>query len=304
MRRALASFVLAAAALGCTAPDYGNGHLQCAPSGACPSGFYCATDQRCWLDGSGPSGNGGDGGVPDLAAPADFAGVTLDLASIDLGGGPSKCAGSSALLCENFEGSLATNGWLNDNTTGCTATIDTTRAFRGSSSLKSHIAASAAMTSPHAVIDTIKPYPILGIIYGRVWAYFSPSLPSMSSQYEQFFNFTATDGSGVSVATDTGNVTLDDYAGTMLYVRSSTPMPLDRWTCIQFIMSEGSATGALSVSVDGVPLQDLTGSGPTPTIDKLYLGLDFASPNNSAIPAYDAWFDELIVDNKQVGCSD
>jgi hypothetical protein len=48
---------------GCFNPNYGNGALQC-DDGRCPSGYHCAADDACWIDGTGP-----DGGIElDLAA--------------------------------------------------------------------------------------------------------------------------------------------------------------------------------------------------------------------------------------------
>ena len=293
--------VLLALVAGCTAPNYGDGHLQCAADRTCPAGFYCAADEHCWRNDSGPPG-AGDGGV-DLAVPDDLAGVTLDLAGTpDLGGGPSKCSGSTALLCENFETPLAlsTNGWQQNATTGSSATVDGTRAYRGAASLKSHIAAAASGAGPFATISTIKPFPIIGALYARVWVYFSPSLPA---SFEQFLNFTDAGSTGLSVATDTGFVTLDDYAGAQLYVQSTTKLPIDRWACIQLTLSQGSTTGAIQVSLDGKTIPELAVAGPTPTAVKVYLGVDFNN-NMVAIPAYDAWFDELVIDNKPIACTD
>ena len=54
---------------GCDAPVYTSGGLLCASSGAmCPSGYYCASDGRCWRTGESPR----DGGSPlatDFAIP-------------------------------------------------------------------------------------------------------------------------------------------------------------------------------------------------------------------------------------------
>src|SRR5262249_25942016 len=108
---AVAVAVAVAALVGCSTPEYGDGHLQCAPSTrACPGGFYCAA-AHCWRNGSGPVA--ADLGVADLSsAPNDLAGA--DLATV-----PSKCASSSALLCESFESAL--NGWSLSSTNGAPA---------------------------------------------------------------------------------------------------------------------------------------------------------------------------------------
>jgi hypothetical protein len=288
----IVSIAVVGAGAGCTAPDYGNGHLQCGPSSACPSNFYCAADQHCWRNGSGPDDT-------DLGAPTDLAGLILDLAGADLAGSPSLCAASSALLCEGFETSFATNGWSQQGQNGIPS-IDSTRSYRGKSSLKAHLTGGAAMTSPLATITETKTFPITtGFVYARVWVYFPSPLPAT---FEQFLNFTDAGTTGVSVATDTGSVTLNDYAGSV-YQKTMTKMPLDRWACIQFNMTQGTTTGTIAISVDGKNAGGLPPVGVTTTAVGLILGLDFDS-NSAAIPAYDAWFDELIVDNKPIACDD
>ena len=194
---------------------------------------------------------------------------------------------------------MSPNGWQQSTNNG-TDTIDATHVFRGASAFKAHITAGASGTSPYADIATIKPFPILGILYARVWVCFSPSLPA---QFQQFLNFADGMSTGVSIATDNGFLTLNDYAGAMLYKVSTTKLPLGRWACIQLVMSQGSASGAISISLDGSPINDLSVSAPTPTIVRVFAGIDFNN-NSAAIPAYDVWLDELVVDNMPVSCSD
>jgi hypothetical protein len=60
---------------GCYAPGLSSGDLQCARSGACPSGYHCVTElNRCWKNGLNP-----DLAQPDLLPPADMS-VGPDLA--------------------------------------------------------------------------------------------------------------------------------------------------------------------------------------------------------------------------------
>ena len=57
---------VAAALVGsCFAPDLGDGQVVCGAGGACPSGYVCRTDDRCWRTGSDGSSDGGGG---DLAS--------------------------------------------------------------------------------------------------------------------------------------------------------------------------------------------------------------------------------------------
>ena len=96
--------VAALACAECSDPRYGDGHLACATTSdtarACPEGFYCAaTDQKCWRTGTGPDlGSPG----PDLISGGDLAGADL---------GPQACAGSTALLCDDFEAATLDAKW-------------------------------------------------------------------------------------------------------------------------------------------------------------------------------------------------
>ncbi|MCU1279889.1 MAG: hypothetical protein JWM53_3435 [bacterium] len=287
--------LLVALAAGCSAPQYGDGHLQCAPSGACPSGFYCAGDQHCWRNGSGPPAASDD---LSSAMPSDLADVVLDFAGADLAPSPSKCATSNALLCESFESLLLLSGW-NQSSHNAIVSVDSTRAFRGKSSLRSSIQASAVNTSPYATVSETKSFPAVGALYVRVWAYFPSPLPA---PFEQFLNFTDSGTGGLSIGTDTGAMILNDYSGGV-FQASTTKMPLDRWVCVQFDMSQGALTGFIHMTVDGQLLADLPQTGSTPTAVNMILGVDF-NANSGPVPAYDAWFDEIIVDNKPIACSD
>ena len=141
---------------GCTAPDYGDGHLQCAAARACPAGFYCAGDDHCWRDDSGPPG--GDDAGADLSVPSDLAGDVFDspVAAPTSAAAPRSAAARwrcSARASRRRSTSASTAG-RKEPSANSTVTIDNTRAFRGTSSLKSHIAASGAGTSPHAEVNT------------------------------------------------------------------------------------------------------------------------------------------------------
>ena len=74
-RRLLLMAALSALTAGCFTAKYGNGDLQCAPNHACPSGFYCADDNRCYQNGFSPDFGGASIGdmMADLAATITLA---------------------------------------------------------------------------------------------------------------------------------------------------------------------------------------------------------------------------------------
>ncbi|HEX6838090.1 MAG TPA: hypothetical protein VF334_16040 [Polyangia bacterium] len=287
---------LTALAIGCTAPDYGNGHLQCAPSRVCPSGFYCAGDDHCWRNGSGPpDGDLAMRAVNDLGSPPD----DLPMFGGDLGIAPSTCGSlMGVLFCDGFETPIIGSGWGASGSNGLPSR-DTSRAFRGNASLHSHINGAPAMAGPVAVLHRSDIFPITGTIYARVWVYFTSGLPP---SFEQFLNFADSSMTGYSVATDSGKVTLDDYAAGV-YQSSATTMPLDRWACVQFEVEQGNPMAAIHVRVDGQVLSDLPQTAAATVAVNLSVGLDFYG-NTAVIPQYDAWFDELIIDNKPTTCDE
>jgi hypothetical protein len=139
-----------------------------------------------------------------------------------------------------------------------------------------------------------------GTLYVRVWAYFPSSL---SPDFNQFLLLADGVGAnGISVATAHGHIVLNVY-NNKFYKESATPIPLDRWTCLQLDAAQGSATGQIHVLLDGVPAADLSPVTTTPSVVTLFLGDDFYA-NADAIGDYSAWFDEIIVDNKPVTCAE
>jgi hypothetical protein len=84
----------------CFDPRYPSGSLLCAggPRGTCPSGFYCADDERCWRLGESPppvEGPGVDGAVPDAAdAPPTLPPQVITPASAT----PAPVTGTSTVL--------------------------------------------------------------------------------------------------------------------------------------------------------------------------------------------------------------
>jgi len=78
----LAVMVVVVGGLGsCTyAPDFANDKLTCATGAACPKGYFCAADNKCWKTGDTPGGGtggthgdaGGTGGA-HMDASADIS---------------------------------------------------------------------------------------------------------------------------------------------------------------------------------------------------------------------------------------
>ena len=295
---------------GCSAPNFGNGHLQCASSGrSCPSGFYCAPDDHCWRLGTAPTPPTSDvaASIFDFATPpsgdlgtaGDLA-VIRDLATADVAVTPSKCAGLNVLLCDGFEAAMIDPQWLTP-TSLATLTIDTSRAYRGRQSLHMHHdATSTASSSIYAVVQETKTFPISGTIYFRAWMFFSSS---SFPPNEQPILVDSGAGAGVTYLIDHGHPGVNDYATPSTYSASATTsIPSGRWTCLQMDITQTGASGTINVSLDGTLVDVSPVSGTTPTVAFVDFGMNLYMP--PALPAEDIWLDEVIVDNKPTTCAE
>jgi hypothetical protein len=274
IRVAAAAAALAAA---CSAPQYGNGHLQCAPSGRlCPDGFYCAGDHRCWRNGT----------TPDLAVAPDLA-VT-----------PSRCDGLGVRLCDGFEAPALDPQWSPDLVLG-TIALDGTRAYRGTQSLHVHHDATPSTTRIVAMANETRTFPVSGAIYVRLWAWFASPFPATAIQP---IILDANVG-GISYVIDHGHPGINAYGSPSGYMASgSTVVPTDQWTCLQLEVTQTGATGSSHVYLDG-QLVDVALSGiGTPTMASCRVGVGFYMP--PALPAADAWIDEVILDDKPTTCDE
>jgi hypothetical protein len=276
--RALAT-VLAVAAAACSAPHYGNGHLQCAASGhACPAGFYCAGDHHCWLPGT----------APDLAVAPD-----LSVAG-------SRCARLGVLLCDGFEAPALASQWFADEVLG-TVAVDGTRAYRGTQSLHAHHDATPATTRVVAAASETRTFPITGTIYVRAWAWFAGAFPATTLQPLILDTFSGAGGD--SYVIDNGHPGINDYGTPSGYaVSGKTMVPTDRWTCLQLEVTQTAATGTTRIYLDGNMLDVSPLSAGTPSMAALRVGFAFYMP--PALPAADAWIDEVIVDDKPTTCDE
>jgi hypothetical protein len=313
-------FSLALALLaGCTAPSYHSGALQCATVGrACPDHFHCATDRHCWKDGEDPMAGADLGGV-DLAG-VDLAGSDLamtlpmdlgksDLARRDLSmsmmtsdmSTPGSCA--TAKICDSFDVPTLNARWTNDTNNG-TIAVDNARAYRGASSLHLHTSpAPAANSEPQANVFTYQGLPVATTVYLRAWVYFPSTNPT---DFDQILNFANAGGSGIAYIDMDNHPNLNDYTTGGPYNLSTLfTIPTDKWTCLQMEIPQNASTGVIKLFLDGAEVTDVTSAStaPTPSLDHVYVGLDFYG-NPANLPAADMWLDELIVDDKPTTCAE
>ncbi len=311
MRRAALALVLAA----CSTPDFGNGQLRCAPaSPQCPDGYYCASDNHCWQQNSGPNDQGigsdllgidlsmSDIAAADLSMPPDLV-PPPDMASTDLQ--PSTCAGLSVLLCDGFESPTLAANWIQFHAPGVGVYTIEPNPYRGHNSLHIHIDATST-NEPYAQIRSLQGLPQTTTLYARVWAYFPSSFPT---NFDQFINFTDSGQGGTAYCIVNNAPTNNDYGSQQFAQSTTATVPRDKWTCLQYEIPQPAAagttvTGASRVFVDGAEVSDaaITNAMITQMI-RIDFGPDLLNNSMPVGPA-DVWIDEIILDKNPTTCAE
>ena len=214
---------------------------------------------------------------------------------------PSLCPIAGVGLCDGFEQPSLDPSWLTQARAG-SVTVDTTRAYRGCSSLHFHTDPVATPTEPNALARNSRgsDMMVVGNVYVRAFVYVQSPHPS---NFDQILNFADINGDGISTGINSGFVHTNDY--TFFQSATSTlPFPLDQWVCYEMRMPSAEE-GTTEVWVSGNHLTDITlttpAGMPQPPPDHIYIGIDFQS-NASGLPALDVWIDEIMVDELPPDC--
>jgi hypothetical protein len=229
----------------------------------------------------------------DLAAPGDLAAPPPDLAPA-----VSLCPGTF-LLCDGFESGTISSAVWNTVTQNGTITVDSTRAFRGTRSLK---ASNGAGGGTAVVFETgtfaagKAPSHFFTRAFVLVPSGFAPT-PAAIFAAEQ----TGSPFHQINVQLDSGGFssfdTLQPTPGTLGPV-SSPAMPKDRWVCLEWEVDV--INGVVNLWVDGTKEGTLSTTGQqlnsTPAVGELVFG-QIASATG------DVWLDEIAVDSTRVTCA-
>jgi len=243
----------------------------------------------------------GDNGV-DVLTPISTL-VQSDLAGLDLM--PSACTTANVALCEGFEADVLAQPW--DAVEGmASVALDSGRAFRGLHSLRVHTNGQdggvAAVLQGEVTEAAVLPNPL----YVRFYVYVPSPLPSagwrLAGALQQDYP-----NEGPALYVDGGALTFVGPAPALTPTQSATPLPADRWVCVEWLATLDQA-GETQTFVDGSELGDLHLLGnmlppgtDTDPLHRLSLGSAFFG-DTAQQAAYDIWIDEIIVDSRRVGC--
>ncbi len=262
-----------------------------------------------------------DAGVKD-GGVRDGGPVLVDGGTGDGGwyGGPSRCGSAGALVCDGFEAlTLDATTWQRVERNGGAVSLDSTRAARGTRSVKVHAGIIPGST---AFIAVGKIFPIAkNTVFARAFVYVADHSSNMHTSFiEGDGNVTnGTTGAGhVRYGGPKGNFTAN-YDNSICHqdsgARSTTPVPLDRWSCFEvefngqtfeqrFWLNGTEVTAAHHVLAPD-PTKCTAAAGWTsaklfPALEKLSFG--FRLYHDEAAP-FDLWYDEVAVDTKRIGCA-
>jgi hypothetical protein len=218
-------------------------------------------------------------------------------------GGASRCATSSAVICEDFEGPLNTAVWDQVKTSGAsTVARDSSVAHSGTYSLHIHLDGSQTDASlGHVASPTNLP----SDVYVRAFVYLAtPPLPPPNDP-ENLLSLVSLDGTaGVLLSRNSSSAFyLTDYgSGTAAnWASPSAAFPTAAWTCVEWHLDASQpGLGSIDVSVNGGSAGLTQTAVELPTFDQLTFAVAFQTPPNTD---FDVWFDDIDVDGAPVGCS-
>jgi hypothetical protein len=208
---------------------------------------------------------------------------------------PSQCAQSGLLLCDGFEGNALDARWSPYQISGF-AGLDSTRAYRGSSSLHAHLDPVAGGGNAHGTVYThlLLPTPDL---YTRSFVW----LPSSVTTVAYLTTLVQQNGpfASMQLILENGSAGSNNTTGTRRL--GTVVLPAGRWFCLEWQVHFDPSAGYSRLWLDGQPITlpaGTEGTWPSPFYYYLRIGLE-----SSVTTPLDAWIDELAADSKAIGCT-
>jgi hypothetical protein len=231
------------------------------------------------------------------AAPVDLAGTPPP----DLGIVASRCATAGVPFCDGFETASLNGHWSAVVAVNGSVSVDSTRAYRGGSSLHLHQNALAANATSDVEINETQSFPATHL-WVRAFV-FVPNVFASDDADIVFIEQNVNPYQGILLGLQgTSLHTSNTIAGTRK--TSTTPMPRNQWVCLEWEVQLG-ATGSTALTVEGVAASNIGGTqnlASSPAAGQLGLSLIVTAPA-AGVAARDLWIDEIIVDTQAIGCA-
>jgi hypothetical protein len=250
---------------------------------------------------------------------------------------PSRCAQADVLLCEDFEsGAIDSSTWQVQTWGSGAAVVDSGKAARGSHSV--HITEPSAVS--RVMLRETRTFAQTGNhFFGRFFMLMNYAPPALdcSAGCKNLVHWTAASAGGsyqengqtyhpdvraigavnqgLLVNLDGGpkaEVGINDDQGPAGYT-GFDGSHVNQWMCFEFEYSGEGDTAEVRVWWDGLEHPGLhystarrgdTGElWPIPKYEYLEIGLTHYQDYSSFVSSFDAWIDEIIVDDQRVGCA-
>lgn len=230
--------------------------------------------------------------LPDLKPPADLK-PPVDMAIVpDMKpANPTLCPGrvfSGAKVSSRGHSRPAEHVVQ----TNATVTVSTTRAYRGTRSMK------VTNNAPGATLGRIESDNILSpsttTVYVRAFIYREPGGPAYSAYFEAL---PAAGGTGYQAATSLLTGALRTYAPNTDVVASTNQFGYGRWDCVEWQLSYG-ATGFQQLWINDSAAIDMTPLN-MPEVDQFFFGWGSMWEDKAGV----VYFDEVVIDDARIGCS-
>lgn len=241
-----------------------------------------------------PAPPGDDATVSDGPEEAPESDVTTEADA------PAPPCASGVLFCDGFEQGLG--AWPQIEQTNGTIGLDATHVHRGAEAVRAHMDAITQQGgNPAVTIDHQQAWP--AHFWLRFFVYAPSPFPPLNGA--ALLNLIQSSGANpglqLFLSPSSANVSMTTYnTGNDQTWGSSTTSPFDQWVC--FEVEVDAQNRIVNVAMNGTDLGDVDRTGLTlPSADITKLGLGFFNPNTQS--AYDAWFDDIIVDSQPIGCA-
>jgi hypothetical protein len=254
-------------------------------------------------DGVGDACPRSSGGGDDLARADLGAGPPDDLAGADLLPPPPDLLPAAPLLVEDFENGLGAP-WSSNISSGSSLTVDSQHVHRGTKALHVHAAAVSPPTVPSEQVDIVESSVVpLPDFYLRAFV-FVPGGADPTSVAIFAFDQPSSPFKGVNLNLEGGSFSsFNNIPTTPVSLKATTPMPTDRFVCLEWRIKE-STNGYARLFLEGTEVTALStnqSTQPNPRLGLVGLGL-IAFPSGN-VQARDVWFDDIIIDDKPIGCA-
>jgi hypothetical protein len=243
----------------------------------------------------------------DVVRHRDAMGMRDTMSPMDGGniiGGPSRCSTAGVQLCENFEMGVpgaAAMPWSTTAAQGSTVMDDTTRAARGTHSMRIN----AGPFHGTAFLHESMTFPEANnTVWGRAFYYMVAPTPQA---HATFFTVVGT-MAGVNTVwrygVRTGHLYANFYGppAREMGVLSATAKPTGRWTCFEWEFKGDSHE--LHLYMDGNEITDVAVMNPVwaaPTWTQMSIGWQHYEQDDAG--GYELWVDEVAVNDTRITCA-